>query len=575
MKNYSYIDKVLSHIKSKNNHKKIRLELQDHIDENYKFFESIGYDEEQLIEKAEFAMGDGDIVGEQFDLQLSSAKNRRYKYALLDLLVVSIVSLYFFIMNKGYFSLVGGQEPGTLYFSEFWYFIFTAFAFLVCLISLIVATNRKRIFGLLCAYLCSVYPVGVFGGFIGRAVYWTSKGKSFAQTFYNANFDSVKEGRFAAAILLLLLVIVFFNGIIVYIKTRRLENTRQDIIKNRVMITVLSVTIALSVVFVLVVTYQTVSLKEQAYYESIERSQATCEAFIKNIDSFMTSDPEKLSKAFEDTFEEGTYRAYDLFKYNDYEVCPVYGYYNELTLKTNITIEEIFTDPFIFGSDDTEKDYFYNLTDKDVFRDMTLSDAPMPAKIDFEYSRDMCSIQLIYDEDYYTLPDSYILFTYNFDKNCFELTDSSEFDYNTSILLSDEQHKKLNEAVRDYAFENYSYNIYSQIYDVSLCDECKADNVYKIDMGYCAYKTMSDNGRTKISERNLTEAATVFAEFDNDSIKIISLIDYTTQEERIKDLFSKKAYDAYANRNSKWYNDILSDKNADIIAFAKDENDLI
>lgn len=561
MKNYSYIDKVLSHIKSKNNHKKINLELQDHIDENYKFFESIGYDEEQSLEKAEFAMGDGDIVGEQFDLQLSSAKSKRYKYALLDLFMFLCAVLYFFLADGGY------------YLSEFWYFILTALVFSVCLICLIIATNRKRLFGLFFTSLCSIYPAVVFGNFIGRAVYWTRKGKSFAETFYNANFDSVKDGKLAAAILLLLLAAVFFNGIIVYIKTKKLENTRNDIIKNKIIVIILSVTIILSSAFALIVAYQTVSLKENAYYESTERSKETSEAFIKNIDSFMTSDAKELAKAFENTFEEGTYRAYDLFKYDDNDVCfgSVRGYYNDITLTTDITIEEHFTNPFMFTLNDSGKEYFYNLTDKDIFRDMTLSDAPLPAKIEFEYSRDMCSIQFIYDESYYTIPNSFILFTYNFDKNCFELTDSSEFDYNKSISLSAKQHKKLNEAVRDDAVDNYTYNIYSQIYDVSRCDDCKADNDYKIDMGYCAFRTMSDNGKTKISEKNLTEAVSVIAELDNGNIEIISFIDYTAEENKIKDLFSKKAYDAYANRNPKWYNDLLSDKNSDIIAFGRNE----
>ncbi|MDE5604285.1 MAG: hypothetical protein K2I73_01735 [Eubacterium sp.] len=548
------------------------MELQDHIDENYKFFKKIGYDEEQSHKKAEFAMGDGDIVGEQFDLQLSSAKSKRYKYAILDLFMVLCVALYFFIVNDGYYLFDIEQIPGMLCFSEFWCFVFTAFVFLVCLICLIIATNRKRLFGLIFTSLCSIYPAVVFGNFIGRAVYWTRKGKTFAETFYNANFESVKEGKLATAVLLLLLAAVFFNGIIVYIKTKRLENTRLDIIKNKTIVIILSVTIILSTAFALNVAYQTVSMEEYAYYESTERSKETCEAFIKNIDSFMTSDAKELAKAFENTFEEGTYRAYDLFKYDDNDAFfgSVRGYYNDITLKTEISIEEYFTNPFMFTLNDSGKEYFYNLTDKDIFRDMTLSDAPLPAKIEFEYSRDMCKIQFIYDESYYAIPNSFILFTYNFDKNCFEVTDSSEFNYNRSFSLSAKQHKKLNEAVRDYAMDNIC-NIYSQIYDVSYCKDCKADNVYKIDMGYCAFKTMSDHGKTKISERKLTEAVSIIAKLDNGSIEIISLIDYSLEENRIKDLFSEKAYDAYASRNTKWYNDLLSDKNSDSIAWGRNE----
>ncbi|MGN0528572.1 MAG: hypothetical protein ACI4IE_05520, partial [Eubacterium sp.] len=69
MRNSKYIDSVLSHIKNKGSHREIQKEPYDHIDEKDRLFEEIGYDSASAQEKTEEAMGDGDIVGEQLDMQ--------------------------------------------------------------------------------------------------------------------------------------------------------------------------------------------------------------------------------------------------------------------------------------------------------------------------------------------------------------------------------------------------------------------------------------------------------------------------------------------------------------------------
>ncbi len=89
MRNSKYIDSVLSHIKNKGSHREIQEELYDHIDEKDRFFEKIGYDSVSAQEKTEEAMGDGDIVGEQLDMQ-TGRRARNVVYVIIALFGMAI-----------------------------------------------------------------------------------------------------------------------------------------------------------------------------------------------------------------------------------------------------------------------------------------------------------------------------------------------------------------------------------------------------------------------------------------------------------------------------------------------------
>lgn len=66
MKQSNFIESVTSYLHNKQHKQEIAFELQDHIDLNTQYFEDIGYDSASAFEKAELAMGDADVVGEEF-----------------------------------------------------------------------------------------------------------------------------------------------------------------------------------------------------------------------------------------------------------------------------------------------------------------------------------------------------------------------------------------------------------------------------------------------------------------------------------------------------------------------------
>lgn len=65
MKQSKFIESVTSYLHNKQHKQEIAFELQDHIDLNTQYFEDIGYDSASAFEKAELAMGDADVVGEE------------------------------------------------------------------------------------------------------------------------------------------------------------------------------------------------------------------------------------------------------------------------------------------------------------------------------------------------------------------------------------------------------------------------------------------------------------------------------------------------------------------------------
>lgn len=89
MKQSKYIEKVTSYLHNKQNKQEIAIELQDHIDLNTQYYEDIGYDSESAFEKAELAMGDADIVGEELhSLESSSSTGKRI---IITVCVISIL----------------------------------------------------------------------------------------------------------------------------------------------------------------------------------------------------------------------------------------------------------------------------------------------------------------------------------------------------------------------------------------------------------------------------------------------------------------------------------------------------
>ncbi len=94
MKKNDYINTVLKKVKNSNTQKMIKAELDDHICENSRFFEEIGYEAEIAEEKAVEAMGDAEPVSEQFE---NIHNIRKYADIMKDIglcFLMCIISLF-------------------------------------------------------------------------------------------------------------------------------------------------------------------------------------------------------------------------------------------------------------------------------------------------------------------------------------------------------------------------------------------------------------------------------------------------------------------------------------------------
>lgn len=86
----NFLEQARNQLTSCENPEEILAELNDHIEENKKYYEDMGYCGDDCIEKVNEAMGDGEIIGQRLN-----AQNTRKITGLQILLVVLIVILNF------------------------------------------------------------------------------------------------------------------------------------------------------------------------------------------------------------------------------------------------------------------------------------------------------------------------------------------------------------------------------------------------------------------------------------------------------------------------------------------------
>ena len=88
----NFLEQARNQLTSCENPEEILAELNDHIEENKKYYEDIGYFGDACTEKVNEAMGDGVIIGQRLN-----AQNTRKITGLQILLVVLIVILNFLL----------------------------------------------------------------------------------------------------------------------------------------------------------------------------------------------------------------------------------------------------------------------------------------------------------------------------------------------------------------------------------------------------------------------------------------------------------------------------------------------
>ena len=555
MKDYAYIKKVLSHINSKRKQEEIRLELFDHMDERSSFYEDIGFTEEQADEKAELAMGDGDIVGEQFGARVNGLKGRKFAYYAAD-----FAAFVLYVLNFLAYDSLFIYESSSICISEFLIFILSAISFSASLVCLVIGTKKKDMLSLISGTVFSLLAASRIADFACKAVTYKS---SFAESFYNGWFRSPAESSYVKFAVIIFILSVFFNGVVVYIKTKKLENTMLDIKKNNVISVILVMIISCTVLLAAATTGRVVSIRDAQTYEAAKRSQTACSEFISNAEEFVTPYSVEIDMAMEKSFIQSSYSAYHLYTYAYDENADTRNYSVSASADGNfncLEIQETLMNPFCVSRENIRGDYLHKLSSDEVFSSMKLKDAPLPAEITLTNNEGVCIVLFNYDKQCYSLSDSsssYIRFIFNEDKKCFEFLDSSELEYGKSITLTKKQMQSLNKAIAEYPqfyMENYD-GIASVVYDAAKCED---KDIYKLSISYCGYNTKKDNGKIKVVNRDVTWVSSMFVRINKNSVEILQFQDEREyNEEMAKALFTERGYKQFIKKDMKWLTEVI------------------
>lgn len=438
---YKYIDKVLSHIKGNKGKKQIEYELFDHVDEHQKFFEGIGYDEAQAMEKAEEKMGDADVVGEQFN-----AMKKHYHIFDYIIMVLAPVLAYIFFHSTALRDEITGMLSSIQCFSG------TVVGFIGIVIGLLYIARglrKKNIVFATYGYLFSSImllfaPKEWLDGI--NSEYFTS----FFNLFYSQTSGIIGiylNPKQIAFLVLLLVVFTVLYILVLYniIKTKRLKNTKRDLSLGRIISIII---IVISLFFVILgsfISAETYILKnkitEQAKTELVEIN----EYIIDNANLLVDMSYDDAVEFFKNKYKEssneenGKYGAYTfegdftLLQCSDYDSLMIETY-------------SIYMNPFDISS---RQSYFGS----DLYNFEKSGSITKRTSID-DISR-LCMLELQNDEISfnYSYQDDKTVFLYDRSKEDFELSYSTDLEYSKLSSLTKEQKILLERTINaDYVF---------------------------------------------------------------------------------------------------------------------------
>lgn len=418
--NSKYVERVLSHIGQGTERAELKYELESHIDEKLSYFQSLGYDEEAALEKAEEAMGDPDVAGEQLYLQIKGKKRKNVLYVLLAV-ATALLNLLYYVLP------VDPLYDGSIfdiYFSEFWIFVISAFAFAFTLFNIIIGFKKKKALNLVSALLFGWLSNWSFSYYFATAVYFTCKKINYADIFIyrpsTTNFSDIIIGTFII-ISIIVMALIDIAGLVIIVKTKWLENTKKDLVFSKTATVVLTLWIMFCVLFTAItgikVDYRYKSIPED-FSDYVIQYETT---FLDNIDRFITTDENKLKKTFEEIFPQGSYEYItgNTASYTGYTIISA-----DCTGDTaNIYFDCNVNNPFSIFYSTSSTENRYVLTKSDIRQDMTIQEAPLPADVYFTYDEEQNLCELNFDyacEDEYT----FLRFTYDPETQSFNLTDS-------------------------------------------------------------------------------------------------------------------------------------------------------
>lgn len=418
--NSKYVERVLSHIGKGTARAELKYELESHVDERCSYFQSLGYDEETALEKAEEAMGDPDVAGEQFYLQIKGEKRKNALYVFIAVATVLLNLLYYFIPEDPLFD----GSINDIYFSEFWVFVISAVSFSFTLFNIILGFKKKKALNLISALLFGWITNWQVSYYFASAICYTYEKVNYADIFIcrpstTDLFDRI-IGIFIA-ISIIVIALINIAGLVIIVKTKWLENTKKDLVLSKIVKTALSVWIVVCVIFTVITVF-----KVDSRYKSVPADLSNDviqyeTTFLDNIDQFITTDEDELKITFDKIFPEGSYEYFagNTASYNGYTI--IFAHCTGDT--TNIDFDCNVSNPFSIYYSTSITENRYALTKSDIRQDMTIKEAPLPAGVSFTYDEEQNLCELKFD---YACEDDYVFlqFTYDSETQSFNLTDS-------------------------------------------------------------------------------------------------------------------------------------------------------
>lgn len=301
MKQSKFIESVTSYLHNKQHKQEIAFELQDHIDLNTQYFEDIGYDSASAFEKAELAMGDADVVGEEF---LYLEKSNTAIKIILMLICVFTVS-FTAIMGYHYYNFSFSNDV------SFFVFVLIAINFLLTLFGIRLSYKHKRVLFNIILSASAVIGLLAIPRCITMCLYGYLRGFRFCNAFFNDlsffYYPKFSSEKIIAAIYVVLILSQCLVLLIFSFQQRRFKTTRRllvikNIFKKTVLVFLVFNAILICVIMINSVYCRT-QIKEQAGEELIQYSNMISH----NIDAFSQCETEDVEKFMADHFPKGSY----------------------------------------------------------------------------------------------------------------------------------------------------------------------------------------------------------------------------------------------------------------------------
>lgn len=525
-----YLNKVLSYIKNKEVKKEIELELFDHMDEYESLYREIGYGENEASEIAEEKMGNADVVGEQFKATLKR-KNKRYAVQLsltVLLFVLAVINYHYFL---SYFS------TGLIY-PRIFHFLFISAA---CVMTAFFVKEKRivgtALSGAFCGFIILTGPYDLpelIGALItGRSYFYSLfSGPSFESSLYYYTTSAFNNCViFVILVELVFVAAVFVAGLATVIKTKRLKNSKGDVIVGRRVFSCLIVFAVINIFLAAGITAATALSIERIKAQAAQELKQADELIIDNIDYLIKADEENIVAFLEKEYEADTLRNIAYSRSGYVEIDWFVSESEEKGKYRGINAKCYLYNPF-------NEDYIDVTSTADIDlnpKKATIADAPLPAEISASKSRESNSFEFYYGDSrqrylfYGNSPNEMLSdessnensqaaeINSSFLSTSLSLYDSSDSSYIQSVELTEKQKMIFNckvyeeyyeepastseglELKGDYldydAYENSSYfgdnpdssgvsGTYTEIYEVKYIEEY---DTYKIKFSYCNY----------------------------------------------------------------------------------------